>query len=203
MKNVLIAIILLIIILPSCEEDYFLDGGLANGELNMSTYDFIKSRPDMFEKLLWIIDNNNLKDKINKEGSTFFPPQDGSIVAYLEARQVESVQLEKLPQAEIDTLAMNVELYLFPFEVMRKDLSTNMKEYVSINDNLMGITLFVQPYQEIPGFGPSHIILTGPVRPVKDSQTGIRRAAIVATSDLESTNGVVHVLKHTGHIFGF
>lgn len=203
MRNIVIAIILLIIVLPSCEEDYYLDGGLASGELNMSTYDFVKSRPDMFEKLLWIIDQNNLKDDINKEGSTFFPPQDESIVEYLEARQLETVQLEKLPQAEIDTLAMNVKMYMFPFEVMRKDLKPTMKEYVSLSDDLMGITLFVQPFQEIPGFGPSTVVLTGPVREIEGSQTGIRRTANVATSDLQSTNGVVHVLKHTGHIFGF
>ena len=104
MKNIFLGLILLIIMLPSCQEEYFLDGGIAEGKLNMTTYDFIQSRPDMFEKLLWIIDDSNLQEEINREGNTFFPPKDQSIVDYLEANQLESVQLEKLPPEEKDKL---------------------------------------------------------------------------------------------------
>lgn len=203
MKNILLAIILLGLIFPSCNDDYYTDGGLANGELNMTTYDFIKSRPDMFEKLLWVIDQNNLKDEINKEGTTFFPPKDESIVAYLDLKKLESVQLEKLPPEEVDTLGMTLEMYMFPYEIMRDDLSPKMKEYVSLSDDLMGITLKVEPYKEIPGFGPSTVILSGPPRVKPESPAAVRSNAEVATSDLESTNGAIHVLRHTGHIFGF
>jgi hypothetical protein len=203
MKNLLFAVILLGFIFPSCNDDYYADGGLADGKLNMTTYDFIKSRPDMFEKLIWIIDQNNLKETINKEGSTFFPPKDESIVAYLERKQLESVQLDKLPQVEIDTLGMTLEMYMFPYVIMRDDLSPKMKEYVSISDHLMGITLKIEPYNEIPGFGPSTVILSGPLRFNPGSSQGIRANAEVATSNLESANGAIHVLRHTGHIFGF
>jgi len=203
MKNILLAIILLGLIFPSCNDDYYTDGGLADGKLNMTTYDFIKSRPDMFEKLIWIIDQNNLKDEINKEGTTFFPPKDESIVSYLERKQLESVQLDKLPPEEVDTLGMTLEMYMFPYEIMRDDLSPKMKEYVSVSDHLMGITLKIEPYNEIPGFGPSTVILSGPARYNPGSSQGIRDNAEVATSDLESTNGAIHVLRKTGHIFGF
>lgn len=203
MKNLLLAIILLALIFPSCNDDYYTDGGLADGELNMTTYDFIKSRPDMFEKLIWVIDQNNLKDEINKEGTTLFTPKDESIVAYLERRQLESVQLDKLPPEEVDTLGMTLEMYMFPYEIMRDDLSPKMKEYVSVSDHLMGITLKIEPYNEIPGFGPSTVILSGPARYNAGSSQGFRDNAEVATSNLESSNGVIHVLRQTGHIFGF
>jgi len=204
MKNLIVALLFFVLIFPSCNEEYFLDGGLADGKLNMTTYDFIKSRPDMFEKLLWIIDENNLKEEINMEGSTFFPPKDESIVAYLDAHQLESVQLEKLPQEYIDTLGIYLGMYIFPFKIMRKDLSSSLKEYVSLSDDLMGINLKIDPYKEIPGFGPSSIILSGPVAENgSGNSVTYRESAEVATSDLESTNGVIHVLRWTGHIYGF
>lgn len=203
MKNLLFAIILLGIILPSCNDDYFIDGGLANGKLNMTTYDFIKSRPDMFEKLLWVIDQNDLKDEVNKEGTTCFLPKDASIVSYLERKQLESVQLDKLPRAEIDTLGMTLRMYMFPYKIMRDDMSQKLKEYVSLSDHSMGITLKVEPYNEIPGFGPSTVILSGPLKLNSGSTQAIRDNAEVATSDLESLNGAIHVLRETGHIFGF
>lgn len=203
MRNLLLAIIFLGLIFPSCNDDYFTDGGLADGELNMTTYDFIKSRPDMFEKLIWVIDQNNLKEQINKDGTTFFPPKDQSIEEYLEKRDQESVQLDKLPQTEIDTLGMKLKMYMFPYVIMRDDLSPKMKEYVSVSDDLMGVTLKIEPYNEIPGFGPSTVILSGPAVIKEGGTIAIRNNAEVATSDLESTNGAVHVLRHTGHIFGF
>lgn len=202
MRNLFIAFILLVAFLSSCSDDYYTDGGLADGKLNMTTYDFIKSRPDMFEKLVWVIDQNNLKDEINKEGTTFFPPKDESIVAYLERKQLESVQLDKLPQGEIDTLGMRLEMYIFPYKIMREDLSQKIKDYVSVSDDLMGVSLKIEPYNEIPGFGPSTVILSGPSFGFV-GMGSFRRSAEVATSDLESSNGAIHVLRHTGHIFGF
>lgn len=203
MKKIFFIVAVSILFHSSCKEEYFKDGGLADGRLNMTTYDFIKSRPDLFEKLIWIIDKNDLKDQINKEGNTFFIPKDKSIEDYLQARDQETVQLDKLPQAEIDTLGIVLQMYLFPYKIMRKDLSQKMKEYVSISDELMGISLRIEPYKEIPGFGPSTVILSGPVRIQPDTFVKIRNNADVATSDLESNNGAIHVLRHTTHIFGF
>lgn len=205
MKNIFLGLVLLIILLPSCQEEYFLDGGIAEGKLNMTTYDFIQSRPDMFEKLLWIIDDSNLQEEINREGNTFFPPKDQSIVDYLEANQLESVQLEKLPQEEKDKLGEYLKKYIFPLKIMRKDMTGDMKEYIALSDDAMSIGLQIEPYKEIPGFGPSTVILSGDRQMLLPG--GVIATftfnAFVATSDLETSNGAVHVLRETGHIFGF
>jgi hypothetical protein len=69
----------------------------------------------------------------------------------------------------------------------------------------MSIGLQIEPYKEIPGFGSSTVVLSGDRQMLLPGGViGIFTFnAFVATSDLETSNGAVHVLRETGHIFGF
>lgn len=85
MKNIKTSISLLffisIMVLVSCKKDAYVieDGGIANDNTDLSTYDYLKSHQyHYFDTLIMIIDHFNLKDTINNAG-TFFAPTDYSL----------------------------------------------------------------------------------------------------------------------------
>lgn len=190
----------------SCQKDYFEDGGLADAKLGVSTYDFIKSRPDQFEKIQWIIDHHNLQDLVNKSNTTFFIPESKSVETYLTIKEQETVQLDKLPDVYKDTLGMYIKKYMFDSKIMREDLSTKIEDVIALSGDTLGVSLMESYFKGVEGFGPKYLMLSSPLKEFVDENTGKKRTfrynVTVKTSNLESTNGAVHVLE-PGHVFGF
>ena len=91
-------------------------------------------------------------------------------------------------------------------EVMRADIPENGKvETVNANGETVSIFFATSPRGGIPGFGPSSVVYSAPVL-VPNINTEVleeqQRVSVMSTTDLESTNGVVHVVS-VSYTFGF
>lgn len=194
--------------ISGCQDEYFFDGGTSQGELGVSTYDFLVSKPRAFDTLLWVVDQNNLKDQLNQTNSTFFVPQDASIELFLSQLDLDPVPklLEDLPVSVVDTLGLLLKKYMIAEKIMREDIpEVGNQEFMNANSELVNVFFLNNPRGGIPGFGPKILSYSVPVR-VTNPFTGIEEEQIrfgaISTSNLESTNGAVHVMA-SGHIFGF
>lgn len=204
MKKIVSVFILAIALLTGCQDEYYFDGGLSDGQLNMTTYDFLKSRPDQFEKLVWIIDQNGLKDSINTANSTFFVPKDKSIERFLQIMEWDDVQFTKLSEKKVRVLGNMVKTYIVPVKIPRSEIVAEGKEYKNIVDETVEVSFQENPYNGVPNYGPKYVLYTI-IRTIEVDDGTIfqqKSTATVSTSDLVSTNGIVHVLLETSHIFG-
>lgn len=210
-KNLNIIAFALVILagsLMGCQEDYYFDGGLSDGKLNVTTYDFLLEKQRYFDTLLWVIDENNLKDQVNAENSTFFAPQNGAFKLFFDKLELDPVpkSLEELPASVKDTLGLLLKKYMISEEVMRKDIPVAGKlESVNANGEPVSVFFLSNPRGGIPGFGPKDVVYGATVK-VPNINTGVpeeqERVSVMSTTDLESTNGVVHVVA-VSFTFGF
>lgn len=204
MKKIITVFIFTLALLTSCQDEYYFDGGLSDGELNMTTYDFLKSRPDQFEKLVLIIDKNELKDTINSANSTFFVPKDKSIERYLEFATWDDIQFLKLSDEQFIILGELLKSYIIPKKLPRSSIIAEGKEYENILGETVEVSFQQNPYNGVPGYGPKYVLFSRYVitEVAEDELVTTKSTATVSTSDLVSTNGIVHVLLETTHIFG-
>ncbi|MEI3155114.1 MAG: hypothetical protein V8S95_08455 [Odoribacter sp.] len=125
MKHILYILLLAGLITSCTNDDYLIDGGLANPYVNMTTYDYLKSNP-LFDTLVMAIDIAGLKDKVNEAG-TFYAPTNFSINEYirdeLELRKrldADAVYtFDSIPVTEFDSIQM----YLFAETITRDSLT--------------------------------------------------------------------------------
>ncbi len=208
-RNILIlALVALLGWTTSCQEDYYFDGGISSGELGVSTYDFLASRPKSFDTLLWVIDYHDLKGLVNQENSTFFAPQDDAFDQFFDKLEMDPVpnSLEELPVAVKDTLGLLLRKYSIAQKVMREDVPTDSKlELSNANNEPVGVFFINNPRGGVPGYGPKILAYSAVVKvksSINDEIVEQERFAGISTSNLESTNGAVHVVEN-GHTFGF
>lgn len=213
-KNLNIMAIILVLFtsgLMGCQEEYFFDGGLSEGKLNMSTYDYLASNPRYFDTLVWVIDQYNLKDQINAENSTLFAPQDDAFSLFFDKLEVAGFldpvpkSLEELPLAIKDTLGLLVKKYMVPEVIMREDIPVEGKvDAVNGNGEAVSVFYLSNPRGGIAGFGSKDVIYSAPVV-IPNSNGELveqERFTVMSTTDLESTNGAVHVIR-VSFTFGF
>lgn len=87
MKNIYtyILIVLTLLSLASCKDDYVTDGGVSKAETPLTVYDYLdQHKYQMFDTVLQLVDKLELKDVINSSG-TFFAPNDYNVQNYLDA----------------------------------------------------------------------------------------------------------------------
>jgi hypothetical protein len=126
--------------LVSCNKDsYKVDGGTHNPKVDMTTYDYLKSKPQ-FSSLVHLIDRAGLKETVNGD-ITFFACTNYSVDEFVKARynrraielNDENIiyTLDSLPLQEVkDSLKM----YMFNGNLGRDQLTVEGKFY----QNLLG-----------------------------------------------------------------
>lgn len=79
---------LFMLALSACKKEY-ISGSVqdVNIHKNKTTYEFLQTSP-VFDTLVQMIDAAGLKDAINAQGTSFFPPIDWTIYNYLSTRTV-------------------------------------------------------------------------------------------------------------------
>lgn len=84
MKNIIIAIFLLLMLAAACKKNSYLDdGGTHDPHTSLSTYDYLKANAyQSFDSTILLIDHFNLKDSVNKAG-TFFAFTDYAINLFM------------------------------------------------------------------------------------------------------------------------
>lgn len=210
-----IAAMLLIatLLLNACRKDYYVDGGLADPHYNGSIYDYLVNTPYWFDTVSYIIDRAGMKEMLQRENVTFFSPTDDAVKVVMNALNEyryynvqDSVHLEDIdPEVWKHFLSM----YVLKGKYLAKQFArvdpVNVYAYPGINyvmdgGYVLNIGLIYQNYNNVEAVGPRIIRLTDITYDPQNFQNN--PSTIVATSDIQPTNGVLHVLNNN-HVFGF
>ncbi len=205
-KIIIISISAVLFALASCSEDYYSDGGILDeniGVLNVSTMDYLRSEAS-FDTLVALIELTGLESAINDNG-TFMAPQDFSIANYFilafETLDEAPSDLSEIPQEILDDIKLNLENYLVPGEViMRDDLSSTYSYTTTYAGQKARYNLLRSDYLGNVNKGAEYINYSLNIG--SDENVNYQSVNVIS-SNLESTNGAIHILDATSHIFGF
>src|SRR5690348_12052120 len=85
-KLIMICIaIVTVVTVYSCKKDYVIGGSLYNPKVDMTTYDYLKTKK-LFDTLIIMVDRMGLKDEVNASG-TVFALTNYAISNYVKAKQ--------------------------------------------------------------------------------------------------------------------
>lgn len=208
-------LLLMIVFWGACtNDDYLHDGGLANPEVNMTTYDYLKSNP-LFDTLVMTIDLLNLKEEVNQAG-TVYAVTNYSFTSYImdelnSLRQITSdttYTYADIPRSSLDSVRM----YFFRDRLTRDDLAKEGKIYTS------GLGMEFKLSRE-PVSDYSSVLIDKAEYLYFIKQEGKRfdtydetmdnslpkdekdQRILVQTSGIITTTGVVHVLANSHKLF--
>ncbi|MBO9562011.1 MAG: hypothetical protein J7621_04525 [Niastella sp.] len=152
MKNIITALLILVTAgsLVSCNKDsYKNDGGTHNPKVNMTTYDFLKSKPQ-FSSLVHLIDRAGLKDAVNGN-ITFFATTNYSVDEFVRARynrralelNNENIKytLDSLPLQEIKD---SIKMYMYTGDLGREKLTVDGKFYQNLLGNIPNVQFYIK-----------------------------------------------------------
>ncbi len=203
--------IIICIVATSCKKDYFNGGSLQNGVFNVSSYEFLKTKPLYFDTVMLIVDKAGLKETLDKEKLTFFIPTDHAIKRTMDAlnqtryfQSKDSVFIKDIPPfiwRKFLSQYIIKDKYLLK-DIVRYDIAQpNIfpgQFMTSYDGYVMNLGVQFSDYGGTKDVGPRKIIFTN----IGDMGNPLGITAVVATSDIQTTTGVVHVLSDN-HEFAF
>lgn len=218
MKNkylVLLALITVFLV-SSCQKDYAVDGGKSEAQVNMTTYDYLKSK-SIFSDLVHLIDRAGLKDAVNSQ-TTFFATTNYGVEEYRKAMKNKRATelgnenivytLDSIPLWRLDSL----KTYIFQGKINREGL-TQTGDYYPTNFGQIANTRFRLNLSRNLNYGyvgPVDFIVYTKVigtddRDELDQNTipiDLRdKSVFVQSSGILTTNGVVHALDGFHRLF--
>jgi hypothetical protein len=196
--------------ISGCSKDYYADGGTLDPEktsaLGMSTMDYLKSRPDVFDTLTTLITLTGLEAAVNMNGSTFFAPKDYSIYNFFKLvfpdPEKRPKTFSELTDEEMEAIAKILKNYIIPGkQIVRDELNKTYSYDTTYGGTKARFNIVQDDYLGNVNMGAKYINfgLDLGVPGVFEFYLPVR----VETADLHSTNGIVHVLAADSHIFGF
>lgn len=225
MKRLIYTILVMIAlgtIMYSCKKDgYFVGGDLHSPKINMTTYDWLKSNKDgVFDTVIMLIDKAGVKDKINKQGITFFAPTDYDIYNYVQARSIAMQRIDPEKKWTVDSMikyelprfADSIDMYIvnqmLPNEILTGD-GTKYKNatgkdivvsYEETDDTDLGYNEASSIKPRIVYFSYLFQALDNNV-PASDIALPVGIRTRVQTSNANTTTGIVHVLNNNHILF--
>lgn len=204
----------------SCEnDDYLIDGGVCSPNVDMTTFDFLSSHPEL-DTLAYIIERAGLRDAVNGSNVTLFACNDYSVRIYL--RMINNYRrkfdphapeftVDSIPQTSLDSLRMYIVNQKVERNELRKegtifrtDFNDSIKVYLTPMDELHYGYRYSDYMRELP-----HIIWYSRKRgadfdawdfnpfSIADEEQREKEtdaASKTRTSGIITTTGVVHVL---------
>lgn len=210
MKSIIAIALVTVVFISGCSKDYFADGGTLNPDetatLGMSTMDYLKSRPEVFDTLTTLITLTGLESAVNANGSTFLAPKNYSIHNYFNLvfpdPEKRPKTLSGIPEEELEKITGILKNYIIPGkQIMRSGLGTAYSYDTTYGGTKARFNIVQDDYLGNVNMGARYIIFslnTGAAGGAEEYQS-----VQVETADLQATNGVVHVLAADSHIFGF
>lgn len=215
-----------VLMMASCQKEYYLDQGVHDPEFNGTTMEFLASRPELFDSLTRIIHLSGLQEAIDRGPATFFAPPNASInksvvmlnrQLYLNGQDTvvdlsqvdpgvwrkylaryivnDKFLLKDFPQ--IDTLNLDV----YPGQGYLSYLEEPMNIGVLYNDVTSENSAGVEQTIKYAGYRQLYISY---VYDFSNESTATQFiTAPVATSDIQTHSGSLHVLNFSKHAFGF
>lgn len=206
-----ISIALVTVVLTSgCSKDYYADGGLQDLDktetLGMSTMDYLKSRPEVFDTLTTLITMAGLESEVNSNGSTFLAPKNYSIYNFFKLVYPDPEKRPKsfseITDEEMEGITKILKNYIIPGkEIVRSGLSTTYSYDTTYAGTKARFNIVQDDYLGNVNMGAKYIVFSLNLGAPGGAE--IYQSVQVETADLHSTNGIVHVLAADSHIFGF
>lgn len=197
----------------ACKKDYYVDGGLAEAQYNGSIYDYLASKPYLFDSVVQIIDLAGMKEMLTNDTVTFFCPTDQSIGDAMDALNSyrytnveDSVHLEDIsPEVWKKFLSMYIlegkyTAATFPRVDPDNIFSYPGINYVMLNGYVLNIGLIYNDYGGAEAVGARVLNITDITFNPNNYKLDPRIQ--VMTTDIQPKNGVLHVLKNK-HVLGF
>jgi hypothetical protein len=207
MKNKILILIILFNLYACSNNDYLIDGGIANSNVGMTTYDFLKSHKQL-DTLALLINRAKMVDLVNAKSTTLFACNNLSIRNYVntilaEKRKIDPTAkftINDIPEAQLKLMLGG---YIFDQVLDRSKLVKTGKIYKTYSGEERLLSLEpTEAYKDQLDKFPEYVYYTFKVGTSWDPTDKIvdDKKTMVRTSDIISTNGVIHVLQGN-HIF--
>ena len=205
----------------SCKKSYTIGGSKFVAQVNVSTYDYLKTN-HLFDTLVIMIDKMGLKDEVNQAG-TFFAVTNYSIRNYVLAKKAYLQVIENnenlvytFDSLDLPSLKDTLRTYMFKDRITRDNISKigewrNSDEgdprWIQLipttdytNQNVFTTDpeyIYLTKVIPQPGFSvPTDSTQLGQVDPSQELQT------LCQTTGILTTTGVLHVLANS-HTFDY
>ena len=210
MKLIIAIALVSVVFTTGCSKDYFADGGTLNPDetttLGMSTMDYLKSRPEVFDTLVTLINLTGLEAAVNANGSTFLAPKNYSIHNFFNLVYPDPEKRPKtfsgITDEEMEAIAKILKNYIIPDkQILLNELNKTYSYDTTYGGVKARFNIVQDDYLGNLNMGARYIIFSLNLGFPGGAET--YQSVQVETADLRSTNGVVHVLAADSHIFGF
>lgn len=215
-----------VIFVSSCNKKDYLDSGIHDPIYNGTTMQFLESRPELFDSLIRIIKIADLEQVINKPEMTFFAPANVTInkSIYQLNRQLYLLgqdTVKDLSQVDPKVWKKFLSRYILDGKYLLKDFpqldTLNLdiypgQGYTSYAEEPVNIGVLYNDVVSKNSAGVEQVIKYAGYRQLyisyvynfsnESTATNFINAP-VATSDLQTSTGVLHVLNFSKHNFGF
>lgn len=209
MKKITLGVLvaLLVTCFFSCKKDYYFDTGVHIAKYDGTIMQYLKSNKVMFDTTVQVINLAGMENVLDKENITFFAPTSSSIVKsvrylnrFLRANGQDTVK----DYRQIKTAVWRKILtqYIFKGKNTLKDypqLDTLAytaypgQAYTSYDGEIMNIGVIYNDAGGVKYAGYRQLFLSYIQDRTQPTQSLIN--VPVATSDIQPTNGVIHVLR--------
>ena len=220
MKTILlITSLFAMLLLAACTKNtYKNDGGPSNSRVDMTTYDYLKSKP-IFDSLVRMIDRAGLKDAVNGD-ITFFATANYGVADYIKYRKAKrdaAIGNENLP-FNIDSLPASemrdsMRVYMFPGKINREQMSVSGQLYDCALGPIPNVKFLIKlrrtrDYNQYVDY-VDYVNFTKVIKTRDDQE--LDQSAIPDTekdksfdcqsSGIITTTGIVHVLSGSHRLF--
>ncbi|MEI5985346.1 hypothetical protein VJ786_10580 [Sphingobacterium sp. PU5-4] len=206
--------VVMLICFTGCKKYYF-DSGIHDPKFNGSSIKYLESKLDFFDSTLMVIDLAGMKNVIENEEVTFFAPPSGCITRAVLGlnRQLQfngKDTVKELSQIKPQVWKNMLSNYIFKGKNLLKDypqrdtvsyLAYPGQNYTSYGGRIMNIGVIYNDAGGVQYAGYRQLFLAY-IPDLSNPMVSLRNIPI-ATSDIQTNNGVIHVLNRTKHTFGF
>ncbi|MES2808127.1 MAG: fasciclin domain-containing protein [Bacteroidota bacterium] len=217
--TLIVCSVVLAITVSSCSKDkYYQDGGLAEPKFNGTVLQYLQSNPVKFDTIVQVIKLAGMEDAFSKENITFFAPTDevvrrtigivnGNIPLLQNRLNQRLFNLNKDTIKQLSDIPPVIwrkylQRYIMKGKYLMKDfpqLDFDLRPlypggyYYGYNGDLLNVGVVYNSANSVRYAGYRQLCIAAVVDPSNPSAYYFSSAA-VATSDVQPTNGVVHVL---------
>lgn len=202
-----------LLLMASCKKDnYKNDGGVHNPNVNMTTYDYLKAKPQ-FSKMVYLIDKAGLKDVVNGN-ITLFAVTDYGVDDYVKVRRARRVKqtnnenlvytIDSLPAAEMRD---SLRIYMFNGKINRDQMNRDGVLYDGLIGAWSGVKFMIKlrrtndysqylPYVDYVNFTKINGTRDEEEADPDNIPEAMRDLSYdCQTSGIVTTTGVIHVLS--------
>lgn len=208
-----LALLLLILAVSfsACKKEYYNDSGLQQGTFAGSSFEYLQSKPYYFDTIVTILQLSGLESVIRDSAVTFFAPTDYAVQKAMNVinsdRYANFQDSLKLTEVPAEVWKKFLSRYIFRDKYMLKDVPrfqfSQQELYPGMNleswqGYVMNLGVVFSDYNGTRDVGPRTLVLTDVGNLAKPANI----ISTVASSDMQTRNGIVHVLT-SNHVLGF